>query len=114
MCLIKQILIKLAVEEPGANWDHETYTHARGTPAIQGWLLPESWTREDEEMNGDGGPRRAGILCVRYITDAVRQEHCCTPKHFLTLSSAREGGLLLYRKRALAKSVFFSTFTVVL
>ncbi|CBJ31908.1 Hypothetical leucine rich repeat calcium binding protein [Ectocarpus siliculosus] len=65
-----KILIKLAVEEPGANWDHETYTHARGTPIIQGWLLPESWTREDEDMGGDGGPRRSGILCLRYITDA--------------------------------------------
>ncbi|CAM9197908.1 unnamed protein product [Ectocarpus sp. 13 AM-2016] len=65
-----KILIKLAVEEPGANWDHETYTHARGTPNIQGWLLPESWTREDEDMGGDGGPRRSGILCLRYITDA--------------------------------------------
>ena len=67
-----QILIKLAVEEPGANWDHETYTHARGTPNIQGWLLPESWTRDDDDMGGDGGPRRSGILCLRYITDAVR------------------------------------------
>ncbi|CAM9116440.1 unnamed protein product [Pylaiella littoralis] len=67
-----KILIKLAVEEPGANWEHETYTHARGTPAIQGWLLPESWTREDEEMNGDGGPRRSGILCLRYITDVAK------------------------------------------
>eukprot|EP00752_Nemacystus_decipiens_P005020 g4560.t1 len=65
-----KILIKLAVEEPGANWDHETYTHARGTPNIQGWLLPESWTRDDDDMGGDGGPRRSGILCLRYITDA--------------------------------------------
>lgn len=69
-----QILIKLAVEEPGANWDHETYTHARGTPNIQGWLLPESWTREDDDMGGDGGPRRSGILCLRYITDVVSRE----------------------------------------
>ncbi|CAM9291885.1 unnamed protein product [Ectocarpus fasciculatus] len=72
-----KILIKLAVEEPGANWDHETYTHARGTPNIQGWLLPESWTREDDDMGGDGGPRRSGILCLRYITDASLG---CIPK----------------------------------
>lgn len=67
-----QILIKLAVEEPGPNWANETYTHARGVPNIWGWLLPESWTREDEDMHGDGGPRRMGILCLCYITDPVR------------------------------------------
>lgn len=71
-----KILIKLAVEEPGANWGNEFYTHSRGTPSISGWLLPESWTREDEEMRGEGGPRRTGVLGLRYITDAVRGLWC--------------------------------------
>lgn len=66
-----QILIKLAVEEPGPNWADMSYAHARGQPPISGWMLPESWTREDEEMGGDGGPRRTGILCLRYLTDSV-------------------------------------------
>ena len=67
----RQILIKLAVEEPGANWANETYTHTRGASNIWGWLLPENWTREDDDMGGEGGPRRSGVLSLRYITDPV-------------------------------------------
>ncbi|CAN0356904.1 unnamed protein product, partial [Laminaria digitata] len=66
-----KILIKLAVEEPGANWANETFTHTRGASNIWGWLLPENWTREDDDMGGDGGPRRSGVLSLRYITDPV-------------------------------------------
>lgn len=76
--VLAQILIKLAVEEPGPNWIDETYTHSRDEPNILGWLLPESWTRNDENLEGEVGPRRSGILGLRYTTDEVRAGcDCC-------------------------------------
>lgn len=80
--LLAQILIKLAIEEPGPNWIGETYTHSWGEPNISGWLLPESWARNVEGLEVEGGPRRSGILRLRYTSDEVRVgcDCCCADR----------------------------------
>lgn len=70
--VLPQILIKLAIEEPGPNWIDETYTHSWGEPNVAGWFLPEGWARHGDEQGVEGGPRRSGILSLRYITSEVR------------------------------------------
>jgi hypothetical protein len=66
---ICKVLIALAVAEEGENWVGETFRHDRGSPPLDGWMLPGPWCRPDEEDNGQGGPRRSGILQVAYSTD---------------------------------------------
>ncbi|CAM9374928.1 unnamed protein product, partial [Discosporangium mesarthrocarpum] len=77
-----KVLIRLAVEEPGDNWVGETYTHRRGVMRVWGWRLPDTWTKGGFDAGGEGdgagrvggdinsvGPRKSGLLCLRYTTD---------------------------------------------
>ena len=43
---------------------------------LPGWTLPQSWAADDEEYNGEGGPRRFGRLRCRYTSDP---KHDCEP-----------------------------------
>lgn len=62
-----KILVKLAVEEPGENWTHETYAWTLKDDPIPGWVLPLSWTiDENETNNSSAGPRHYGKLCLYY------------------------------------------------
>ena len=62
-------LVKLAVCEPGTNWVHEAYRWSIFDVPIPGWVLPYSWSLDDHELDGQGGPRRFGRLRVRYTSD---------------------------------------------
>lgn len=64
-----KILVKLAIEEPGTNWLHEAYRWSIFDVNVPGWELPASWSLEDDELNGEGGPRRFGRLRLRYTSD---------------------------------------------
>ena len=43
---IADILVKLAVDEPGENWQQETYQRRLDSPAVPGWELTEQWAIE--------------------------------------------------------------------
>ena len=50
---------------------HGADAHAKillDTP-VPGWQLPASWAADDEEFDGEGGPRRFGRLRCRYTSD---------------------------------------------
>ena len=64
-----KILVKLAVEEPGTNWMDEAYRWSIFDVPVPGWELPISWSTEDYELNGEGGPRRFGRLQLKYTSD---------------------------------------------
>jgi hypothetical protein len=66
-----KVLIKLAVTEPGLNWLDETYRWSQSDIAVPGWELPISWSTEDEDLKGEGGPRRFGRLQLEYTSDAA-------------------------------------------
>ena len=36
---------------------------------VPGWELPISWSTEDHELNGEGGPRKFGRLQLKYSSD---------------------------------------------
>ena len=64
-CLLREvckIFIKLAIEEPGENWENVEYRWSKYDPAVPGWSLPQTWTTADEENNGDG------MICQSYNT----------------------------------------------
>ena len=54
-----KVLVKLAVSEPGANWNEEGYRWSIKDPYVPGWELPLDWASPDKD---DGGPRRFGRL----------------------------------------------------
>ena len=64
-----KVLCCLAVEEPGENWQSEEYRWSLHDTPVPGWTLPQSWAADDEEYNGEGGPRRFGRLRCRYTSD---------------------------------------------
>ena len=64
-----KILVKLAVEEPGTNWVDEAYRWSIFDVPVPGWELPISWSTEDYELNGEGGPRKFGRLQLKYTSD---------------------------------------------
>lgn len=64
-----KVLVKLAIEEPGTNWIHESYRWSIFDVDVPGWELPYSWCLEDHELRGEGGPRRFGRLRLRYTSD---------------------------------------------
>ncbi len=70
-----KVLVKLAVEEPGANWAEEGYRWSIKDPYVPGWELPLDWSSDDK--NGEGGPRRFGRLRLRYTSDKSKG---CDPK----------------------------------
>merc|ERR1711939_868411 len=57
---ICKIMIKLAVEEPGENWERQEYRWSKYDPCVPGWTLPALWATSDDDCGGDGGPRRFG------------------------------------------------------
>ena len=67
-----KMLCTLAVEEPGENWIGEEYRWSLYDAPVAGWELPASWAADDEEFDGEGGPRRFGRLRCRYTTDPDR------------------------------------------
>lgn len=64
-----RVLVKLAIEEPGTNWINEAYRWSQFDVTVPGWTLPQSWSLEDHELHGEGGPRRFGRLRLRYTSD---------------------------------------------
>ena len=64
-----KVLVRLAVEEPGTNWMDEAYRWSIFDVPVPGWELPISWSTEDWELNGEGGPRRFGRLQLKYTSD---------------------------------------------
>jgi hypothetical protein len=69
-----KVLVKLAVSEPGANWNDEGYRWSIKDPYVPGWELPLDWSSDDKD---DGGPRRFGRLRLRYTSDKAKG---CDPK----------------------------------
>ncbi len=69
-----KVLVKLAVSEPGANWNDEGYRWSIKDPYVPGWELPADWASPDKD---DGGPRRFGRLRLRYTSDKAKG---CDPK----------------------------------
>ena len=70
---LAKILIKLAVGEPGENWQKQAYRWMKSDDDVWGWRLPiagtTSWTTEDSHNNGQGGPWRFGVLRLEFTTD---------------------------------------------
>ena len=64
-----KVLIALAVAEPGENWVDESYRWAKYDDCVPGWVLPASWALDDQDNDGDGGPRRHGWICLRYRSE---------------------------------------------
>ena len=64
-----KVLVALAIDEPGENWQREEYRWSRFDMPIPGWQLPTTWATEDHELEGDGGPRRFGRLKLNYTSD---------------------------------------------
>jgi hypothetical protein len=62
-----KMLVHLAVEEPGENWQQEEYRWSQHGAPVPGWVLPLSWTTPDDGT--EGGPRRFGRLSLRYTSD---------------------------------------------
>jgi hypothetical protein len=87
-----KILVKLAVEEPGTNWMDEAYRWSIFDVPVPGWELPISWSTEDYELNGEGGPRRFGRLQLKYTSDPKLG---CDPQWEYRTVSARRLALLL-------------------
>mmetsp|Transcript_22581 Transcript_22581/g.29567 ORF Transcript_22581/g.29567 Transcript_22581/m.29567 type:complete len:130 (+) Transcript_22581:2-391(+) len=67
-----RILCKLAAEEPGENWVGETYQWTKAESPVPGWVLPKSWTEEEDgnhPLGLENGPRKFGRLTVTYTSD---------------------------------------------
>ena len=65
-----KVLVKLAVSEPGANWNDEGYRWSIKDAYVPGWELPADWASPDKD--GEGGPRRFGRLKLRYTSDKAK------------------------------------------
>ncbi|KAF0728468.1 hypothetical protein AaE_009443 [Aphanomyces astaci] len=61
---VAKILVQLALNEPGENWQNETYGWNRGDP-IPGWQLNQSWL-------GEGNFPEKGYLTLDYYSGADR------------------------------------------
>ena len=70
-----KVLVKLAVSEPGANWNDEGYRWSIKDPYVPGGGAPRGLVADKD----DGGPRRFGRLRLRYTSDKakVRPEVGC-------------------------------------
>lgn len=64
-----KVLVRLAVAEPGTNWMDEAYRWSIFDVPVPGWELPISWSTDDWELNGEGGPRKFGRLQLKYTSD---------------------------------------------
>lgn len=65
---VAKALVRLAIDEPGENWQHETFGWTREEP-IPGWELNLSWLK-------DGGFPEKGHLCLEYYSGADKG---CSP-----------------------------------
>ncbi|KAF1317914.1 Leucine-rich repeat-containing protein, partial [Globisporangium splendens] len=61
-CEVAKALVRLAIDEPGENWQRETFGWSRDE-LIPGWELNMSWLR-------DGGFPEKGFLCLEYYSGA--------------------------------------------
>ncbi|OQR85469.1 hypothetical protein ACHHYP_11797 [Achlya hypogyna] len=61
---VAQMLVHLALNEPGENWQNETYGWSRGDP-IPGWQLNQSWL-------GEHSFPEKGYLTLNYYSGADR------------------------------------------
>uniref|UniRef100_K3WJ75 EF-hand domain-containing protein n=1 Tax=Globisporangium ultimum (strain ATCC 200006 / CBS 805.95 / DAOM BR144) TaxID=431595 RepID=K3WJ75_GLOUD len=59
---VAKALVRLAIDEPGENWQHETFGWSRDE-LIPGWELNMSWLK-------DGGFPEKGFLCLEYYSGA--------------------------------------------
>ena len=57
-----QMLVKLAIDEPGENWQDETFGWTREEP-MPGWELNVGWLKP-------GGIPEKGFLCLTYYSGA--------------------------------------------
>lgn len=81
---VATMLVKLAVEEPGENWQRETYGWSREED-IPGWELNVGWTKDD------GTPYRGYLrLEVRHIFQIFRNIHIQIFIHSQIHSTIRE------------------------
>ncbi|KAH9144663.1 hypothetical protein AeRB84_011390 [Aphanomyces euteiches] len=78
---VAKMLVQLALNEPGENWQNETYGWNRGDP-IPGWQLNQSWL-------GEGKFPEKGYLTLDYYSGAdkgcspVWHTRCTLSKHVL-------------------------------
>ena len=63
-----KIMIQLAISEPGENWLREEYRWSKYDVNVPGWTLPMQWTAPDNDLGGEGGPRRHGWCCFEYTS----------------------------------------------
>ena len=54
--------MKLAVSEPGANWNDEGYGRSIKDAYVPGWELPADWASPDKD--GEGGPEEVRALAA--------------------------------------------------
>ncbi len=60
-----KILVTLAINEPGENWDGQEYRWAKYDEPVPGWTLPATWCANDDG-GVTGGPRTHGWLRLTY------------------------------------------------
>jgi hypothetical protein len=60
-----KILVILAVNEPGENWEGVEYRWGKYDEHVPGWTLPATWCYADDGGN-NGGPRNHGWLKLSY------------------------------------------------
>ena len=61
------MLVRLAIDEPGENWCNQTYQRQLFLPPIPGWQLSESFIQDTP---------REGLLCLEYYSGA---DQGCAP-----------------------------------
>jgi hypothetical protein len=60
-----KILLVLAINEPGENWEGQQYRWGKYDEPVPGWTLPGTWSHQDDGGNS-GGPRTHGWLRLTY------------------------------------------------
>eukprot|EP01040_Poterioochromonas_malhamensis_P006668 gene6668-7183_t len=60
-----KILVTLAINEPGENWDEQEYRWGKYDDPVPGWSLPATWCANDDG-GVTGGPRSHGWLRLKY------------------------------------------------
>lgn len=78
---VARMLVALAEAEPGKNFLNESFRWNRVEPPMPGWVLPETWFKEETL------PHR-GVLCVEYYSGEGRGLNGCAPEVELRLALA--------------------------
>ena len=63
-----KILIALAINEPGDNFQNQQFRWTKYDDPVPGWVVPATWQTPDESGNGDGGPRHHGWFTFTYCS----------------------------------------------